>query len=388
MSLGLSEEHRMIQQMAYDFAEKEIIPIAEQIDNEDNFELVRCLLKKMGQLGWLGISIPEEYGGSNAGYLAAVLVAEQVGRGSAGVADSYVVQSNLVIDNLSRNGTSWQKRKFLKPLCTCEHIGALGITEPNAGSDAMGMNLRAVRDDDCYVLNGSKIFITNGPEVDIQLIYAKTDIAKGAKGISAFIVERGFSGFSMGRRIKKMGHKGAPFGEIVFENCRVPIKNLLGEENGGARVVMSGLDRERITWTAPALGLATAAFTAAVKYSKERVQFGRSICGFQMIQERIADMAVEIEAGRLLLYNTAAMADEGKNISLQSSIVKLYVSEMVERITSKALNIFGGYGYTKEFPLERYFRDAKAFTIGAGTSDIQRIIISRHFLDAKRNSMW
>jgi len=380
MNFELSEEQKMIQQMAADFADEKIAPLAEEIDKHDDFVIVRKILKQMGELGWLGITIPEAYGGSEAGYFANVLIAEQVGRASSGVADSYVVQSNLVIDNLNRNGNERQKKKYLSLLCSGEKIGALGITEPGAGSDAMSMQLRAVKEADHYVLNGAKIFITNGPEVDTQLVYAKTDPPKGAKGISAFIVEKGTKGFSTGRKIEKLGHKGAPFGELVFEDCVIPAENLFGKENEGFRVVMSGLDKERVVWASPALGIAVAAFEAALKYSKERKQFGQTIGSFQMIQERLADMALEIEAGRLLLYKAASMADEGKDISLASSFAKLYVSEMCERVTSKAVNIFGGYGYTKEFPVERYFRDAKCFTIGAGTSEVQRIIISRHLL--------
>lgn len=380
MNFDLGDEHKMIQQMAADFADEKIAPFAEEIDKKDDFDIVRKILRKMGELGWLGITIPEIYGGSEAGYLAHVLVAEQVGRVSCGVADSYVVQSNLVIDNLNRNGNDRQKKAYLPMLCTGEKIGALGITEPGAGSDAMSMQLKAVKEGDHYVLNGAKIFITNGPEVDTQLVYAKTDPSKGAKGISAFIVEKNTKGFLTSRKIEKLGHKGAPFGELVFDDCLVPAENLVGKENEGSKIVMSGLDKERIIWTAPALGLAVAAFVAAVQYSMERKQFGQIIGSFQMIQERLADMALDIEAGRLLLYKAASMADQGKNISLESSMAKLFVSEMSERVTSKALNIFGGYGYTKEFPVERYFRDAKCFTIGAGTSDVQRIVISRHVM--------
>jgi len=380
MNFELSDEHKMIQQMASDFADDKIAPLAEEIDRHDDFGLVKKILEQMGDLGWLGITIPEAYGGSDAGYFAHVLVAEQVGRASCGVADSYVVQSNLVIDNLNRNGNDRQKKKYLPELCSGRKIGALGITEPGAGSDAMSMQLKAVKKGDHYILNGSKIFITNGPEVDTQLVYAKTDPAKGARGISAFLVEKATAGFSTGRKIEKMGHKGAPFGELIFEDCIVPEENLVGKENEGSRIVMSGLDKERLVWTSPALGLSIGAFEAALKYSKERKQFGQTIGSFQMIQERLADMALEIEAGRLLLYKAATMADEGRDLSLMASFAKLYVSEMSERVTSKALHIFGGYGYTKEFPLERYFRDAKCFTIGAGTSEVQRMIISRHIM--------
>ncbi len=380
MNFEMSDEHKMIQQMAADFADEKIAPFADEIDKHDDFDIVRRILKQMGALGWLGITIPGAYGGSEAGYFAHVLIAEHVGRANCGVADSYVVQSNLVIDNLNRNGSERQKKKYLPPLCTGEKIGALGITEPGAGSDAMSMQLRAVKEEGRYVLNGAKIFITNGPEVDTQLVYAKTAPERGAKGISAFIVEKGTKGFLASRRIEKLGHKGAPFGELVFEDCAIPAENLVGKENEGARIVMSGLDKERIVWASPALGVAVAAFEAALKYSKERKQFGQIIGGFQMIQERLADMVLDIEAGRLLLYKAASMADQGKNITFESSCAKLFVSEMSERVTSKAVNIFGGYGYTKEFPVERYFRDAKCFTIGAGTSDVQRMIISRHIL--------
>jgi isovaleryl-CoA dehydrogenase len=255
MNFELSDEHKMIQQMASDFADEKIAPFADEIDKHDDFDIVRRILEQMGDLGWLGITIPEVYGGSEAGYFAHVLIAEQVGRASCGVADSYVVQSNLVIDNLNRNGNDDQKKKYLPVLCSGKKIGALGITEPGAGSDAMSMQLRAVKKGDHYILNGSKIFITNGPEVDTQLVYAKTDPAKGAKGISAFIVEKGTNGFSTSRKIEKLGHKGAPFGELVFDDCMVPKENLVGKENEGFRIVMSGLQgKNYLDVTGPGIG--------------------------------------------------------------------------------------------------------------------------------------
>ena len=378
MDFKLTEENKMLQEMARKFTEREVAPEAERIDREDIFP--KEIMLKMGGLGWLGISIPEKYGGSGAGILACALVIEQIARVSAGVASCYAVQANLVIDNLNRNGNEEQKSEYLPPLCLGEKIGALGVTEPSAGSDAMSMQLKANKYPEGYVLNGTKIFISNGSVADTLLVYARTAPERDSKGISAFIVEKSYPGFSVGRKIEKLGHKGSPFGELVFENCLVPHKNLVGMENEGAQIVRSGLERERVVWAAEALGIAQGAFEIALRYSKERQQFGQMISRFQMIREKLADMAVVIEAGRLLVYKAASLIDEGWMITTEASIAKLYVCEMAEQVAAKSLHILGGYGYTKEFPLERYYRDAKAMPIGAGTSEMQRLIISHCLL--------
>lgn len=269
--------------------------------------------------------------------------------------------------------------KYFPDLCTGKKIGCLAITEPGSGSDALAMRTRADRDGDFYVLNGTKIFITNGPIADIIITYAKTAPGLGPEGISTFIVEKDFPGFSVGRKIEKLGHKGSPFGELVYEDCRVPKENLVGEENTMVRMVLSGLYRERVVWSAEAVGIAQGAFDIARKYALEREQFGRTLASFQMIKEKLVDMALEIHIGRTLVQRCAAMADSGVNadVGLEASYAKLYACDMAERVTSRAVHILGGYGYTKEFQVERFFRDAKAMPIGAGTSEIQHLIIAR-----------
>jgi len=380
MLVELNEEQKLLQETVRKFVEKEVAPRAEEIDHEDRFP--KELFLELGKLGLLGISVPEEYGGSGSGLLAQAIVVEELARASAGLASSYAAHSNLVVDNLNRHANHSQKKKYLPDLCTGKKIGCLAITEPGSGSDALAMRTRAVKDGDFYILNGTKIFITNGPIADVIVTYAKTAPELGSKGVSTFIVEKDFSGFSVGKKIEKMGHKGSPFGELIFEDCRVPKENLVGEENAMVRMVLAGLHRERVIWSAEAVGIAQGAFEIARKYVIEREQFGRPLAHFQMIKERLVDMALEIHLSRVLVQRCAAMADLGKaaDVGLEASFAKLYACEMAERVTSKALHLLGGYGYTKEFQVERYFRDAKAMPIGAGTSEVQRLIISRRIL--------
>jgi len=328
----------------------------------------------------LGITVPEEYGGSASGLLSQAIVAEELARASAGLASCYAAHSNLTVDNLNRHANDWQKRKYFPGLCTGDKVGCLAITEPGSGSDALAMRTKADRDGDSYVLNGTKIFITNGPMADVIVTYAKTAPERGSQGISTFIVEKDFPGFSVGRKIEKLGHKGSPFGELVYEDCRVPKENLVGEENAMVRMVLAGLHRERVVWSAEAVGIAQGAFDIARKYALEREQFGRPLVHFQMLRERLVDMAMEIHIARMLVQRCAAMADSGTStdIGLEASYAKLYACDMAERVTSKAVHLLGGYGYTKEFQVERFFRDAKAMPIGAGTSEIQRLIIARN----------
>jgi len=339
-------------------------------------------MSDLGKLGLLGITVPEQYGGSGSGLLSQAIVVEELATASAGLASSYAAHSNLVADNLNRHASHDQKAKYLPDLCSGDKIGCLAITEPGSGSDALAMRTKATREGDHYVLNGTKIFITNGPVADIIVTYAKTAPGKGSQGISTFIVEKEFEGFSVGRKIEKMGHKGSPFGELVFEDCRVPAANLVGEENSMVRMVLSGLHRERTVWSSEAVGIAQGAYDIARRYAGEREQFGQPIGEFQMIQEKIVDMALDIHIGRVLVRRCAVMADRrnGNDIGLEASYAKLFCGEMAERVTSKALHILGGYGYTKEFKVERFFRDAKAMPIGAGTSEIQRLIIARKLL--------
>lgn len=377
MLVELDEEQRLLRDTIRKFVEKEVVPQAEEIDHEDRFP--RDLFLELGNLGLLGITVPEQYGGSGSGLLSQAIVVEELARGSAGFASSYAAHSNLVVDNLNRHANDWQKRKYFPDLCTGEKIGCLAITEPGSGSDALAMRTRADRDGDFYVLNGAKTFITNGPIADVIVTYAKTAPELGPGGISTFIVEKDFPGFSVGKKIEKMGHKGSPFGELVYEDCRVPKENLVGEENTMVSMVLSGLYRERVVWSAEAVGIAQGAFDIARKYALEREQFGRALASFQMIKEKLVDMALEIHIGRTLIQRCAAMADSGVNadVGLEASYAKLYACDMAERVTSRAVHILGGYGYTKEFQVERFFRDAKAMPIGAGTSEIQRLIIAR-----------
>ncbi|MCX5874122.1 MAG: acyl-CoA dehydrogenase family protein [Deltaproteobacteria bacterium] len=379
-SVELSEELKLLQDTLKRFVHKEVVPQAEQIDDEDRFP--RDLMFGLGRLGLLGITVPEKYGGSGAGLLAQAIVVEELARASAGLASSYAAHSNLVADNLNRHANHYQKEKYLPSLCSGDKIGCLAITEPGSGSDALAMRTRAVRDGDHYVLNGTKIFITNGPVADIIVTYAKTAPEKGSRGISTFIVEKEFEGFSVGRKIDKLGHKGSPFGELVFNDCRVPAQNMVGEENSMVHMLMSGLHRERIVWSSEAVGIAQGAYDIASKYAKEREQFNKPIGEFQMIQEKLVDMALDIHIGRVLVRRCAKMAEVQNHgdVGLEASYAKLFCGDMSERVTSKALHILGGYGYTKEFQVERFYRDAKAMPIGAGTSEIQRLIIARKLL--------
>ncbi|OPX40438.1 MAG: hypothetical protein B1H11_00100 [Desulfobacteraceae bacterium 4484_190.1] len=381
MLIELDEEHRLLRDTIRKFVEKEVVPQAEEIDHEDCFP--RDLFLELGNLGLLGITAPEQYGGSGSGLLSQAIVVEELARGSAGFASSYTAHSNLVVDNLNRHANDWQKKKYFPDLCTGKKIGCLAITEPGSGSDALAMRTRADRDGDFYVLNGTKTFITNGPIADVIVTYAKTAPDLGSKGISTFIVEKDFPGFSVGKKIEKMGHKGSPFGELVYEDCRVPKENLVGEENAMVRMLLSGLYRERVVWSAEAVGIAQGSFDIARKYALEREQFGRALASFQMVKERLVDMALEIHIGRTLVQRCAAMADSGvdADVGLEASYAKLYACDMAERVTSRAVHILGGYGYTKEFQVERFFRDAKAMSIGAGTSEIQRLIIARRLFD-------
>ena len=377
MFIELDEDQRILRETIRKFVENEVVPQAEEIDHEDRFP--RDLFLELGKLGLFGITVPEKYGGSGSGLLSQAIVVEELARASAGFASSYAAHSNLVVDNLNRYANDWQKRKYFPDLCTGKKIGCLAITEPGSGSDALAMRTRADRDGDFYVLNGAKTFITNGPIADVIVTYAKTAPELGPGGISTFIVEKDFPGFSVGKKIEKMGHKGSPFGELVYEDCRVPKENLVGEENTMVSMVLSGLYRERVVWSAEAVGIAQGAFDIARKYALEREQFGRALASFQMIKEKLVDMALEIHIGRTLIQRCAAMADSGVNadVGLEASYAKLYACDMAERVTSRAVHILGGYGYTKEFQVERFFRDAKAMPIGAGTSEIQRLIIAR-----------
>jgi isovaleryl-CoA dehydrogenase len=384
MDFELSKEHRDIQLAAREFAKKEIEPVAEQMDREECFPME--LWRKMGDLGFLGINVPEEYGGAGYELLAGILVCEQIYRVSPGLGNSYGVQANLVSHNLNRNGNHEQKKKYLPGLSSGELVGALALTEPGAGSDAVGIQTTAVRDGNAFVLNGSKIYISNAPIADVFITYTKTDLEKKARGITAFLVERGFPGLDADHKLEKMGIRASPNGEVFFDNCRVPEGNILGEVNGGIDVMMSGLDVERAFFASGALGLAEGAFELALTYSKKREQFGQPICNFQLIQAKLADMYTEIEAARGLVYRAAVIADKaergGKGTEMHklATAAMLFTSQMAVRVCNEALQVHGGYGYMMECPINRFYRDAKIIDIGGGTLEIRRLVIARELL--------
>ncbi|MBP8986025.1 MAG: acyl-CoA dehydrogenase family protein [Syntrophobacterales bacterium] len=373
-------EQKMLQETVRNFAEKEVAPLAYEIDRDERFP--NESFRRLAEMGLLGITVPVEYGGAGAGYTDMCIVGEELGAVCCSTAAVWGTHSDLCVDNIRRNANEQQQRKYLPPLCDGSKIGGLAMTEPSAGSDVMSMKLKAERKKDEYILNGSKIFISNGPVGDVFVIYAKTAPEKGAHGVSAFIVEKDFQGFQRGKKFEKMGWRGSPTGELTFEDCRIPAKNLLGRENQGAAVLMSGLNTERILLGALSLGIARGAFECALKYAKERTQFGKPIASFQLVQAKLADMAMEVELTRLITYKGAAMADKGlhREMNLIAAYAKLYGSEVAMRVTTEAVQILGGYGYMKEFPVERMMRDAKLQAIGGGTSEIQRLIIAREIL--------
>lgn len=384
MDFNLSDEHKMLKETVYNFAKKEIEPIAEKIDKED--KMPEDIFEKLGNLGVLGIVIPEKYGGAECDILSQVMVIEQLARVCPAIALSYGAHSNLCMYNLYKNGTEEQRKKYLPSLCNGETIGALGLTEPGAGSDAISISTAAKKVKDKYILNGTKTFITNAPIADTCIIYAKTDKEKGAKGITAFIVESSFPGYSRGKKLEKMGHRGSPTGEIILEDCEVPEENVLLGENKGVAVMMSGLDIERAVFAAEPVGIAQTALDLSLKYSKERVQFKQPICNFQLIQAKIADMYTQTEAARLMTYKSAVLAQEceksgkGTEIHKFAAAALLFAAEVCVKVTLEAVQIHGGYGYTLEYPVNRFLRDAKLMEIGAGTNEIRRLIIARELL--------
>jgi isovaleryl-CoA dehydrogenase len=373
MDFELTEEQEMLRATVARFVDNEVIPLAAEIDEEERFPEEN--FKAMAEMGLFGITIPEEYGGSGSDFLSCVLVMEELARGCVSTANTYGSHAILCTENIFRNGNEEQRRKYLPDLINGKKVGALCITEPEAGSDALSMRTRAEKKGDKYILNGTKMFITNGPIADVAVVYAKTDPDAGQKGISAFIVEKDFPGFSRGKSLKKMGVRGSLTGELIFEDCEVPEENLLGEENKGVRVLMSGLDRERIVYSIAPIGVAQGAFDLAFKYATERVQFGAPIISFQMMQELLADIATDIQAGRILSYWAAVMAESGKRVRLEASYAKLFGAKVGVEAVGKAVQIFGGYGFIREFPIERMYRDVKGIEFGAGTNQIQKLII-------------
>ncbi len=378
MDFEQTEEHRMIRRMVREFAEKEIAPRAEEIDETDQFP--DDLFRRMGELGIIGLPFPEEYGGSGFNYTSLVIALEEVARVSGSMAITLDAQTSLYCEPVYLFGSDAQKKKYLTPAAQGKKIGCFGLTEPQAGSDAGATRTQAVRDGDEWVINGQKNFITNGSVSDFAVVTAKTNPDKGVHGISAFIVERDTPGFTMGRDEKKMGLKGSVTSELFFENCRIPAENLLGKENEGFKQFMTTLDAGRVAISAMAVGLAQGAFDKAVAYAQEREQFGQPIAKFQAIQWMIAEMATDIEAARLLVNRAAWMRENGKRFTKEAAMAKLFCTEMSERVCHKAIQIHGGYGYVREYEVERMYRDQRLCSIGEGTNQIQRLVIARHVL--------
>ena len=374
MDFNLTEDQQMIKDMAAEFAQKFLAPTVEERDKNHIWD--RKLIDKMGEAGFCGICFPEEYGGMGLDVLSYILAVEELSKVDDGTGITLSANVSLCATPIYMFGTEEQKQKYLAPIAEGTHVGAFGLTEPSAGTDASAQQTTAVLKGDKYILNGSKIFITNGYVADVFVVFAMTDPSKGTKGISAFIVESSFPGFSVGKHEEKMGLHGSPTAEIVFTDCIVPKENLLGKEGKGFNIAMQTLDGGRIGIAAQGLGIAEGALEEAKNYTKGRVQFGKPISKFQNTQFTFADMAMRSEAGRLLTYQAAVLKGEGKRFTKEAAMAKLFCSEHAMLTTTKALQMFGGYGYTNDYPMERMMRDAKITEIYEGTSEIQRIVIS------------
>jgi isovaleryl-CoA dehydrogenase len=375
LNFDLGETYDLLRESVYDFARNEIAPLAEEIDSTNTFP--NQLWTKLGEMGLLGITVSEEYGGANMGYLAHVLAMEEISRASASVGLSYGAHSNLCVNQIYLNGTQEQKQKYLPKLISGQHVGALAMSEPGSGSDVVSMQLKAEKKGTDYILNGNKMWITNGPDADVLVIYAKTDKDAGSHGISAFIVEKSFPGFSTAQKLDKLGMRGSNTCELVFENCIVPQENLLGQENKGVSILMSGLDYERTVLAAGPVGIMQACMDNVIPYVHERKQFGKAIGEFQMMQAKLADMYTELNACRAYLYAVAKACDNGRVNRKDAAGAILYCSEKATQMTLQAIQALGGNGYINEYPTGRLLRDAKLYEIGAGTSEIRRLLIGR-----------
>ncbi|MBN2124178.1 MAG: acyl-CoA dehydrogenase [Deltaproteobacteria bacterium] len=381
MSFDLNEEHRMIRAMVRDFARTEILPGAAERDRTKDFPAV--ILKKMGELGLMGMNVPSQYNGAAVDTISYSLALQEVAYACASTAVIMSVHNSVACGPIYLFGSDYLKETYLKPLAAGRMIGSFALTEPGAGSDPASQQTKAARDGNDYVINGTKTFITTGKNSHLTVVTAYTQKERRHKGISAFIVEKGTPGFSVGKEEEKMGLRASDTVELIFEDCRVPAENLLGREGDGFVVAMASLDGGRIGIASQSVGLGQACLDAAVHYARERVQFNRPISQFQGIRWMIADMATQIEAARMLTFNAAAMRDRGENFTAAASMAKVFASEMANRVAYQALQIHGGYGYIKEFPVERHYRDARVFTLYEGTSEIQRKVIANHVIGRK-----
>jgi len=375
LKFDLGEDIDMMREMVQQFSQNEIAPRAAQIDKDNEFP--NDLWQKFGELGLLGMSVSEEFGGTGMGYLAHTIAMEEISRASASVGLSYGAHSNLCVNQIFKNGTDEQRHQYLPKLCSGEHIGALAMSEPSSGSDVVSMKLKAEKKGDHYVLNGNKMWITNGPDAHTYVIYAKTDIDAGPRGITAFIVERDYPGFSRHQKLDKLGMRGSNTCELVFENCEVPAENILGREGGGVNVLMSGLDFERTVLSGGPVGIMQACLDVVIPYIHERKQFGQSIGEFQLMQGKVADMYTELSASRAYLYAVAKGCDRGEESRKDAAGVILYTAEKATQMALQAIQALGGNGYTNDYPTGRLLRDAKLYEIGAGTSEVRRMLIGR-----------
>ena len=380
LDFQLGEDIDALRDAVYTFAQAEIAPRAAEADRTDQFPM--DLWQKFGELGVLGITVPEEYGGTNMGYLAHMIALEEISRASAAIGLSYGAHSNLCVNQIKRNGNEAQKQKYLPKLCSGEHIGALAMSEPGAGSDVVSMKLKAEDKGGYYLLNGSKMWITNGPDADTLVVYAKTEPEMGARGVTAFLIEKGMKGFSIAQKLDKLGMRGSHTGELVFQNVEVPAENVLGQVNGGAKVLMSGLDYERAVLTGGPLGIMQSVMDNVVPYIHDRKQFGQSIGEFQLIQGKVADMYTVLQAGRSFAYTVAKNldllgTDHVRQVRKDCASVILWCAEKATWMAGEGVQIYGGNGYINEYPLGRLWRDAKLYEIGAGTSEIRRMLIGR-----------
>jgi len=378
-NFGLGEEIDAMRDQVRRFAHERIAPRAAEIDRSNEFP--RDLWVAMGELGLLGMTVPVEHGGAGLGYLAHTIAMEEISRASAAVGLSYGAHSNLCVNQITLNGNEAQKRRYLPKLLSGEHVGSLAMSETGAGSDVVSMQLRARKRGERYVLDGRKMWITNGPDADVLVVYAKTEPEAGSRGISAFLIERGFAGFSRAQKLDKLGMRGSSTCELVFDACEVPAENLLGKENQGARVLMSGLDYERVVLAAGPLGLMQAALDVVLPYVHERKQFGQAIGTFQLVQGKLADMYVTMNAAKAYVYSVAKACDRGQTTREDAAGAILYAAERATQVALDAIQTLGGSGYTNDYPLGRLLRDAKLYEIGAGTSEIRRMLIGRELFE-------